>query len=205
MIKKNKRKKSIDARISLGIDYSYEEPGFCVSTKNAQGEEIVLHVSCLNFKKLQEKGKERDKTFTITKDMKRELIDLHIKRLYQKYKFTIIVVERIRTFSHGHLSVPAIIAFAELILTIINATKNIDKKIKRIPVYSVDTRSWKKRMNGSAKAQKADTIKWAMQFMTIELMQKRDFRELTDNEADAIAQSMVARHADAEIILEEEE
>jgi hypothetical protein len=132
-----------------------------------------------------------------------------IQALWRKYRFTIVIVERIRTFSHGHLSVPAIIAFAELILTIVNATIGIDDACPYVPVYSVDTRVWKKRMIGSANAKagdpKADTLKWAKQFITTLLLEKRKWIQITHNEADAIALSLFARHPDAKVMTKEEE
>jgi len=184
----NKNKIIIDNTISLGIDYSYEEIGFCITQDNK-----ILHVSCLNFKKIEKKKKVK-----ITKHLKRLMITKYIQKLYNDYTFTCVIVEQIRVFSRGFLSLPAIIAFAQLILTIYNATYPV-------PVYSVDTRVWKKRMNGSAKAQKEDTVKWAKQFMTIEIMTKRLWKELTHNEADSIALSLFARHSDATQFLKEEE
>lgn len=198
-----------DPSISLGIDYSYEEPGFCISKRNEQGKEIVLHVSCINFLELEkerQKITKSKKRIPFTKDEKREMIAEWIHRLYKEYRFTIVVVERIRLFSNGFISKRGIVAFAELILTIKNACKNIEGK-KTIPVYTVDTRSWKSRMIGLTKEKKKDpkaaTIKWAMQFMTLELLEKRNGKVFTDNEADAIAQSMIARHIEAQVILQE--
>lgn len=180
--------KTIDNTISLGIDYSYEEIGFSVSKDNT-----ILHVSCLNFKEIEKKKKVK-----LTKHLKRLMIAAYIKKIYKDYQFTCVIVEQIRVFSRGFLSLPAIIAFSQLILTIYNA-------VYPIPVFSVDTRVWKKRMTGSAKTQKAETVDWARQYMTYTLQEKRNWKQLTHNEADAIALSLFARHVDAKQFLKEEE
>lgn len=201
--------KNFDPTISLGLDYSYEEPGFCVSQKIGD-KEVILHVSRMNFAELQRKGKEKDKHFKIDVKKKRQMITDWIRALWKKYRFTVVIVERIRTFSHGHLSVPAIIAFAELILTVVNATINIDQDVAYVPVFSVDTRVWRKRMVGSAQAPKgtdpkAATLAWAKQFITSLLLEKRRWLQITHNEADAIGLSLFARHVEAEQFLKEEE
>lgn len=194
---------NFDPTISLGIDYAYGEIGFCISTK-VDDKEKVLHVSCINFsdleKELQQKRKVKKRPI-LKKQQKRDIIAYRVQEIINKYHPTCVVVELIRLFSKGHISLHAIIAFTQIILTIRNA-------VRPIPVFEVDTRVWKKRMLGSATSKtndpKAEVLEWAKQFMTIELLEARNLKQLTHNEADAIAISMFARHTEAPEFLKEE-
>lgn len=178
---------AINNTVTLGIDYSYEETGFAVSHDNE-----VIVISCLNFKSIEKKIHRK-----LTKKEKRSLIVQKARRYIEAYDVTCIVCEQIRLFSRGFISITAIIAFARIIGSLIDTCI--------IPIYSVDTRVWKKRIHGSAKAQKSDTIAWAKKLLTIEIQEKRAWKQLTDNEADATALSLFAYHPEASKFLKEEE
>lgn len=151
----------------LSIDYSYAECGFAIF-RNGELERVFR----LNFKITEQKL-----GFKLKKKHKRMLLRERLKDI----NVDIIVLERVRTFSGGFISTAAIIALGELVVTIIDAVE--------IPVYSIDTRSWKKAFLGTSKSgsdKKTATILKAQTLLTHTIREKRKFRALTDNEADAV-------------------
>lgn len=64
-----------------------------------------------------------------------------------------VVVERVRLFSGGFISIKSIVGLASLVMTISDAAG-------KIPVYSADTRAWKSKVLGSAKATKEDAVEF---------------------------------------------
>lgn len=132
--------------VVMGIDQSYTRTGISIAKDNE-----LINVDSIDFKKIKTKTEKRHK-------IKRE-INIRIKM----YKPDIIIVERVRQFSAGgkgsFMSMNMIKAGTQLITSIID----IAYKYK-IPVYSVDTRSWKSQIVGTSKYKgnnkKEPTIKY---------------------------------------------
>lgn len=176
-----------DTKVILGIDYSYEETGYAIVK---DGE--LCEVGRLNFGLIE-------KRFLCKLDHqdRRKLLHMQILRLHKEYGITCVILERVRQFSRGFISLPAIAAFSELIVVVIDSFhKNIGMP-QTVLVLSVDVRVWKKRIHAHANAKKNETIEWARQRLTLPVAEKRKWRNLTDNEADAIALAFFALHQDA--------
>ena len=130
--------------IVLAFDQSYQRTGVAV----AKDDKLI----CCESYELK----------FADKKMKRLFLRI-ITDLYQKlYNPNMIVVERVRTFSGGNtekkrtkgffMSTSTIIALGCLVSSIVDSSK--------VPGYSADTRSWKSRVLGSAKADKNDAVKF---------------------------------------------
>jgi Holliday junction resolvasome RuvABC endonuclease subunit len=161
----------------LAIDQSYQCCGFAIYERS-----VLKEVKKLDFSALSKKS-----NIKLRNKHKRHLIRTFIQRELEKYSIDAIVVERVRTFSHGFISAKSIMALAELISVIIDAVPD------NVPVFSVDTRSWKKIAIGSAKASKEDTIEWARQYTA---------KSICHDEADAIAIGH-AYYNDIKLLIEE--
>lgn len=152
--------------IILGIDQSYTKTGTAV----LKDDELIKSKSW-NFTKLKSKTEKR-------KEMKRI-----IKGLINKYKCDMIIVERIRTFSRGQsggsfFSMDYIKSTAALIATIVDTAQ-----LYGIPVYSVDTRSWKAQIVGKSTHNKNESTKQP----TLDYVENTlGYTVVDDNEADAI-------------------
>ena len=152
--------------IILGIDQSYTKTGTAV----LKDDELIKSKSW-NFTKLKSKTEKR-------KEMKRIT-----KGLINKYKCDMIIVERIRTFSRGQsggsfFSIDYIKSTAALIATIVDTAQ-----LYGIPVYSVDTRSWKAQIVGKSTHNKNESTKQP----TLDYVENTlEYTSLDDNEADAI-------------------
>lgn len=118
----------------VGIDQSYTRTGVSVA------RDCKL-VECCSY----------DMQFA-SKSSKRKFLSTLVRLYVMLYQPDMIVVERVRLFSQRFVSQATVMALATLITTIVDATD--------VPVYSVDTRSWKARVIGSAKASKEDTVRY---------------------------------------------
>lgn len=148
--------------ISLGFDESYTQIGVSVvEGKNSKNAKLLFYNS-YNYKNCKNKSE------------KRKFVKKLVKKLIEKYNPDIILVERIRTFSQNFISVPYIKTTGALIATIVDTCYPKE-------VYSVDTRSWKSRICGSAsgmhRADKGVSVRYVM---------KRFDLTLNDDTADAI-------------------
>lgn len=157
------------------IDQSYVECGIAVFN----GTELI-EVTRLNFHLLEKRIKQtQNRKYRMRNRDKRKILQQYIQRLY-KDGVKVFVVERVRVFSRNTIAIQSIVALSELISTIIDAAPEA-------LVISIDTRSWKSKTVGRANANKEMTIEWAeKEYMTEKLRKARGYRELTDNEADAI-------------------
>lgn len=95
-----------------------------------------------------------------------------VKRMVDAYQPEFIIVERVRQFSQGQINMASITALASLVTTIVDASS--------VPVKSVETRSWKARVLGNAKATKDDAVAYA----------RTHGFEVDDDAADALAMSL---------------
>lgn len=121
----------MDKEIVIGIDQSYTRTGITV-LKNKQ----IHRMKSLDFKGCRNNTEKRELLSDILDSLINEADSDNIK----------IITERIRLRSQGFLSEAYIKSTGALIATIIDVADTYD-----IPVYSVDTRSWKSQIVGNSK------------------------------------------------------
>ena len=119
------------AKIVIGIDQSYTRTGITVLE-----DKKILGMHSVNFDGCK------------TNTEKREHLKHFIESLFDNYNIdnVMVITERIRLRSQGFLSESYIKSTGALIATIIDIFATYD-----IPVYSVDTRSWKSQIVGNSK------------------------------------------------------
>ena len=145
----------------IGIDESYKNIGISVIKDN----EVIKHKS-YSYKGCKNKTE------------KRKYVKKMIKYFTNRYKCDIIILERVRHFSAGFMSKSYIAATSALIACIVDTAYEFN-----IPVYSVDTRSWKSQIVGTSKhkeneSKKQPTIDFVQNVLGIDVKD--------DDEADAI-------------------
>lgn len=123
-------------KVVIGIDESYTRTGIAV-LKHMR-EPVIME--SVNFKGCKNNTEKR-------MEIKRVLSSI-IEGLLNDYKLGEIkcIIERIRTFSGGHMSTQYLITTGSLVATVIDVFMSYG-----IPVYSVDTRSWKGQIIGNTK------------------------------------------------------
>lgn len=124
------------SRIVIGIDQSYTRTGITV-LKDKQ----ICRMKSIDFKDCKNNTEKRLELYTY--------IEILFKRLLKKEvqnKNVMIITERIRLRSQGFLSEVYIKSTGALIATIIDIAN-----LYNVPVYSVDTRSWKSQIVGNSK------------------------------------------------------
>lgn len=134
-------------KIVIGIDQSYNNCGISIA---ADGR--LVKVTSLPLSSYQNNSEKR-------KALKNKLIHV-IEKVNCRASQMVIICERIRTFSGGFLSTDYIKSTGALIACIVDVAYEYD-----IPVYSVDTRSWKSAIVGTSKPdasgdKKAPTIRY---------------------------------------------
>nr|DAH44188.1 MAG TPA: HOLLIDAY JUNCTION RESOLVASE [Caudoviricetes sp.] len=119
------------SKIVIGIDQSYTRTGITVLE-----DKKILGMHSVNFDGCK------------TNTEKREHLKHFIESLFDNYNIdnVTVITERIRLRSQGFLSESYIKSTGALIATIIDIFATYD-----IPVYSVDTRSWKSQIVGNSK------------------------------------------------------
>lgn len=121
----------MDNEIIIGIDQSYTRTGITVL------KDKKLHrMKSLDFKGCRNNTEKRELLSGVLESLINETDSDNIK----------IITERIRLRSQGFLSEAYIKSTGALIATIIDVADTYD-----IPVYSVDTRSWKSQIVGNSK------------------------------------------------------
>lgn len=125
-------------KIIVGIDQSYTNTGIAIVTGTSVEDAKIISCFELNFKKQKVKSKTEI----------RKLMTTAIQIVCEQYKPDLIICERIRLFSQRFISQNYIKATAALIANIVDACYPAK-------VYSVDTSSWKARVCGHKKGQKA--------------------------------------------------
>lgn len=115
----------------IGIDQSYTRTGITILE-----DKKILGMHSVNFDGCK------------TNTEKREHLKHFIESLFDNYNIdnVTVITERIRLRSQGFLSESYIKSTGALIATIIDIFATYD-----IPVYSVDTRSWKSQIVGNSK------------------------------------------------------
>lgn len=119
------------SKIVIGIDQSYTRTGITVME-----DKKILGMHSVNFDGCK------------TNTEKREHLKHFLESLFDNYNIdnVTVITERIRLRSQGFLSESYIKSTGALIATIIDIFATYD-----IPVYSVDTRSWKSQIVGNSK------------------------------------------------------
>lgn len=126
-------------KVVIGIDQSYTRTGITVLC-----DKEIFEMYSLDFKGCKTNTEKRN---TLKTELRR-IIDMVIYEtgIENTREDITIVTERIRLRSQGFLSESYLKATGALIATIIDTVS-----IYQIPVYSVDTRSWKGQIVGSSK------------------------------------------------------
>lgn len=125
--------------IVLSVDQSYKRCGFAVVE---DGKPLL----CTSVNLVKKKSRKE----------KRAIVSHTVVTLVNKFAPDYVMVERVRTFSHGIISTNTIIALGTLVATVVDASMQ--------PVYSCDTRSWKAAVLGHASASKQDAVDFAAMF-----------------------------------------
>ena len=121
----------------IGIDESYTQTGIAVILN---GE--VERVFCERYKGCKTNTEKR---VCIKRRIQDVVAWVHTEYNIP-YKEVKVIIERIRTFSGGHLSTKYLITTGALVATIIDTFAQCG-----IDTYSVDTKSWKNNIVGSSK------------------------------------------------------
>lgn len=150
-------------KLVIGIDQSYTRTGISLA-----GDGKLLKVSYISFEPSECHSEKRKK-------VSHKLSHI-ISKNQHKGTQLVVIVERIRQFSSGMLSMDYIKSTGALIGCIVDTAAEFG-----IPVYSADTRSWKSQVVGTsvpkANSFNVDPKKWP----TIEyLLKKRDDVKETD-------------------------
>ena len=136
----------LDGKFIIGIDESYSRLGMSLMYDNK-----VVETVSIDYKGCTNNSQKR-------KEVSKELSDL-IKRWRLDRRDATIIVERIRLRSQGFLSESYMKSTGALVATIIDTAYKMN-----IPVYSVDTRSWKSQIVGTSKPKEnkygIDPHKW---------------------------------------------
>lgn len=123
-------------KIVIGVDQSYKNTGISIA---ADGE--LKKVTSIRMEKLKNNSKKREKL--------RSTLEKVIKANEGKSDELILIFERIRLQSKGFININYIKSMGALDSIMIDVCNDHE-----IPVYSVDTRSWKSRVVGTSKPMK---------------------------------------------------
>lgn len=122
--------------VVIGIDQSYTRTGITILQ-----DKKILRMKSINFEDCKNNTEKRLKVYTYLETVFKK----RLKKQIEQNK-VIIITERIRLRSQGFLSEAYIKSTGALIATIIDIAT-----LYNIPVYSVDTRSWKSQIVGDSR------------------------------------------------------
>ena len=120
-------------KIVIGVDQSYTRTGISIA---ADGK--LLKVSCITFATSENHSDKRKKVAKVLTHV--------ITKNQHKASQMVVIVERIRQFSGGALSMSYIKSTGALIGCIVDVAATYG-----VPVYSADTKSWKAQVVGTSK------------------------------------------------------
>lgn len=142
-------------KLVIGIDQSYTRTGISIA-----GDGQLLKVGHIPF--------EPSECHSLKRKKVKGILSQIIKKNQAKASQMVIIVERIRQFSGGTLSMDYIKSTGALIGCIVDVASEFN-----VPVFSADTRSWKSQVVGTsvpkANNYNVDPKKWP----TIEYLLKR--------------------------------
>lgn len=124
------------SKIVIGIDQSYKRTGITV-LKDKQ----IVRMRSVNYERCKNNTDKREILKSILEDIVHELV-----YITNNSDNVTVITERIRLRSENFISEDYIKATGALVATIIDLFHTYD-----IPVYSVDTKSWKNNVVGSSK------------------------------------------------------
>lgn len=139
--------------IVLGIDQSYERCGMSIA---ADGK--LIAVSSIDLGRFKTKTEKRRAVA--------QAVRLQAQRIAVRGADPICVLERIRTFSQSFISVPYIQSMGAMNATIVDTCSDYG-----VPVYSVNTKTWKSYVVGTSQKQENDfgvppekwpTVEWCI-------------------------------------------
>lgn len=122
--------------VVVGIDQSYTRTGITILQ-----DKKILRMKSINFEECKNNTEKRLEIYTYLETIFKRRLKKQIEQ-----NNVIIITERIRLRSQGFLSEAYIKSTGALIATIIDVAK-----LYNVPVYSVDTRSWKSQIVGDSK------------------------------------------------------
>lgn len=128
----------------LCIDQSYTRLGVAV----VENTGIVKFASSIDLSKMKNRTQKRNAV--------RELIRMWILTWRPKA----LIVERVRVFAGKYISADTMGALAAMTAIIVDAAYVHSYDTNPIPVFSVDTRSWKLGVLGDSRASKDDAVHW---------------------------------------------
>lgn len=132
------------SKIVIGIDQSHKRTGITVLY-----EKQIVYMQSVNYENMKTNNEKRIFTEHVLRGIILNLKeDGVIERMFKKDtpKNIEIITERIRLRSENFISEDYIKATGALVASIIRVAEEFD-----IPVYSVDTKSWKNNIVGSSK------------------------------------------------------
>lgn len=124
-------------RVVIGIDESYTRTGITVLL-----DCNVFQTISVNYENCKSNSEKR----IYLKVCLNDLVHRIVKCCKVETKDITVIIERIRTFSGGHLSTQYLISTGALVATIVDTFYKY-----KIPVYSVDTKAWKNAIVGTTK------------------------------------------------------
>lgn len=122
--------------VVIGIDQSYTRTGITILENKK-----ILRMKSINFEECKNNTEKRLAIYTYLETIFKRRLKKQIEQ-----NNVIIITERIRLRSQGFLSEAYIKSTGALIATIIDIAR-----LYNVPVYSVDTRSWKSQIVGDSK------------------------------------------------------
>lgn len=122
--------------VVIGIDQSYTRTGITILENKK-----ILRMKSINFEECKNNTEKRLAIYTYLETIFKRRLKKQIEQ-----NNVIIITERIRLRSKGFLSEAYIKSTGALIATIIDIAR-----LYNVPVYSVDTRSWKSQIVGDSK------------------------------------------------------
>ena len=143
----------MDKKIIIGIDQSYKDTGITIALNGK-----VKNVFDLKLAKLKNNSERRTEL--------RCFLDKLITKMLTKSDDVTVIIERIRLSSQGFINIDYIKSIGALNATMVDVANS-----HGVPIYSVDTRSWKSNIIGTSKGRnneygfdekKWPTILWAI-------------------------------------------
>lgn len=150
-------------KIIVGIDESYKRTGLSIVANNK-----IKQITSISFDKCKNNSEKR-------KVLRDKLEDLFAK-LAKKSNDITVIIERIRLRSDGFLNIDYIKSIGALNAVIVDACYTYN-----IPVYSVDTRSWKSKIVGTTKPMKNNVLVDPKKYPTICYLIKLGYEEKVKN------------------------
>lgn len=122
----------------LGVDASTVRCGFAVATDDPDSP--LLYYMSMSFKSSDPHR------------MRRLQVKQAVRELVKQWEPDFIILERIRMFHQGHISLDTIVRLAAMWGAIVDAT--------RVDVFSVNTVTWKAAVLGNGRADKTAAVKY---------------------------------------------